>query len=249
MEVDSLSNICVSFVATYADHFHKDIIALPVHIKDRLVRIMTSHGTVTDLNISQLLHAGIHKLDLQNCPVSDSALRQIHCPELRTILLRGCLSISSEGVGALASSCPRLQVVDLTECAGVADRGVLALARCCPALQVLSLGDCPTVGDASLLALAGSCGLLHSLYLSGTQVTDVGVTGLATGLCSNNLKELQLARCSNLTDRAVTAVLTHCPNIRIFNFHGCPHITDRSRDALHNLTGPDKIQQVSWTVY
>lgn len=195
------------------------------------------------------MHAGIHTLDLQNCLVSDAALSQIPCPQLRTILLRGCHSITSEGVRALASSCPSLQVVDLTGCSRVTDQGVLALAHNCQSLEVLSLRSCSAIGDPSLLALSRNSRLLHSLYLSGTQVTDMGVIGLATGLCSNNLKELQLARCGNLTDEAVTAILTHCPNIRIFNFHGCPHITDRSREALHNLIGPDKIQQVSWTVY
>lgn len=58
-----------------------------------------------------------------------------------------------------------------------------------------------------------------------------------------------MVRCQFVTDEAVTAVLTHCPKIRIFNFHGCPLISDQSRGALHNFVGPGKIQQVTWTVY
>nr|XP_046208471.1 protein AMN1 homolog isoform X2 [Oncorhynchus gorbuscha] len=224
----------------------------------------------------QLMHLGTHKLDMVNCRVSDSALQQIRCPQLRTILLRGQPSITSDGtclpngtfsvlkknpsgpslclqystlqcVRTLAASCPGLQVVDLTECAAVTDEGVLALAHGCSSLEVLSLWGCSAVGDAALLALAGNCRLLHSLNLSGTQVTDEGVIGLATAPCSNSLKELQLARCRNLTGKAVKAVLTNCPNVRIFTFDGCPLITDQ--EALHNLLGPDKFQQVSWTVY
>ncbi|XP_031689054.1 protein AMN1 homolog isoform X5 [Oncorhynchus kisutch] len=168
--------------------------ALPAGIKDTLLRVMSSQGTVTDLNISQLMHLGTHKLDMVNCRVSDSALQQICCPQLRTILLRGQPSITSDGVRALAASCPGLQVVDLTECAAVTDEGVLALAHGCSSLEVLSLWGCSAVGDAALLALAGNCRLLHSLNLSGTQVTDEGVIGLATAPCSNSLKELQLAR-------------------------------------------------------
>ncbi|XP_038855200.1 protein AMN1 homolog isoform X1 [Salvelinus namaycush] len=258
--MDSLLNISAVYVAIYADRYLSNFMALPAGIKDTLLRIMSSQGTVTDRNISQnqllhtsycvcpqLMHLGTHKLDMVNCRVSDSTLQQICCPQLRTILLRGHPSITSDGVRALAASCPGLQVVDLTECAAVTDEGVLALAHGCSSLEVLSLWGCSVVGDAALLALAGNCRLLHSLNLSGTQVTDEGVIGLATAPCSNSLKELQLARCRNLTGKAVRAVLTNCPNVRIFTFDGCPLITDQ--EALHNLLDPDKFQQLSWTVY
>ncbi|KAJ8382727.1 hypothetical protein SKAU_G00035050 [Synaphobranchus kaupii] len=249
MAVDSLLDLSLNCLAKYTDKYHGDIKALPVDIKDKLVRIMTSQGTVTDFNISQLLHPGIHTLDLQNCSVSDSALRQMRCPGLRRILLRGCQGITSAGVRALAESCPGLQVVDLGGCTGLTDEGVLALAHSCPLLEVVSLRGCSGLSDVSLLALGRNCRLLHSAYFSETRVTDEGVVGLAAGVCSGSLKELQMARCQFLTDVAVTAVLTHCPNIRIFNFHGCPLISDQSRGALQNLIGPGKIQQVSWTVY
>ncbi|KAG5845211.1 protein AMN1 homolog [Anguilla rostrata] len=249
MAVYSLLDLSLNCLAKYADNYHGDIVSLPVGIKDKLVRIMTSQGAVTDFNISQLLHPGIHTLDLQICRVSDSALRQTRCPGLRRILLRGLPEITSAGVCALAESCPSLQVVDLGGCTGLTDEGVLALARCCPLLEVVSLRGCSSVGDAALQALARNCRLLHSVYLSETLVTDEGVIGLATGVCSGSLKELNMVRCQFVTDEAVTAVLTHCPKIRIFNFHGCPLISDQSRGALHNFVGPGKIQQVTWTVY
>ncbi len=111
---------CAFSVAQRAERF-EEIRMLPAAVKDRLLRIMMSYGTVTDSNISQVLrphhqsvcddnilrscvwfvfqlvHNGTHTLDLQNCKVSDSALLQIHCLQLRTILLRGCAEITSEG--------------------------------------------------------------------------------------------------------------------------------------------------------
>ncbi|XP_051975437.1 protein AMN1 homolog [Xyrauchen texanus] len=247
--VDSLVSLCAESVARRAEKYDDDIRILPVGVKDRLLRIMSFYGTVTDSNISQLVHSGTHKLDLQNCTVSDSALQQINCRHLKTIFLRGCADISSEGVEVLASQCPCLQVVDLTGCTAVTDAGIQALAQHCKCLEVISLRDCTALSDKALLELGANCRMMHSIYFSGTEVTDQGVIGLATGVCSNSLKELQMVRCRNLTDLAVTAVLANCANIRIFNFHGCPLITDKSREALQNLTGPGKIQQVSWTVY
>ncbi|KTF92091.1 hypothetical protein cypCar_00019860 [Cyprinus carpio] len=245
--IDSLMSLCAFSVAQRAEEY--EIQMLPAAVKDRLLRIMMSYGTVTDSNISQLVHNGTHTLDLQNCKVSDSALQQIYCLQLRTILLRGCADITSEGVEVLASRCPYLQVVDLTGCTAVTDSGIQALARHCKGLEVISLRGCTALSDKALLELGENCRMLHSIYFSGTEVTDQAVIGLANGVCSHSLKELQMIRCRNLTDVAVTAVLANCANIRIFNFHGCPLITDRSREALQNFTGPNKIQQVSWTVY
>ncbi|XP_023668488.1 protein AMN1 homolog [Paramormyrops kingsleyae] len=249
MALYSLFDLSLGCVAKYAGNFHGDIKTLPLGIKDKLVRLMTSNGTLTDFNISQVLHPWLNTLDLQNCNVSDSALQQIHCKQLRKILLRGCQGVTAEGVKALASSCPGLIVVDLTRCRSITDEGVLALAAQCRLLEVISLSGCLGLTSAALLALAQNCKVLHSIYISETRVTDEGVIGLANGMCSSSLKELQMARCQSLTDRAVMAILSNCSNIRIFIFHGCPLITDHSREALQNLTGPDKIQQVSWTVY
>ncbi|XP_056595141.1 protein AMN1 homolog isoform X2 [Triplophysa dalaica] len=248
--VDSLLSLCALSVAQRPENYD-DIKLLPAGVKDKLLRIMSSdsYGTINDSNINWLLHSETRTLDLQNCNVSDSALIQIHCRQLRTILLRGCAEITSEGVEVLASQCPYLQLVDLTGCPLVTDSGIQALARHCKNLEVISLRGCTALSDKALLELGENCKFLHSIYFSGTDVTDKGVIGLATGVCSHSLKELQMVRCRNLTDLAVTAVLANCANMRIFNFHGCPLITDKSREALNHLIGPNKIQQVSWTVY
>lgn len=246
--VDSLVELCAWIVAKCTEKYG-DLKPLPAGVKDILLRIMSSSGKVNDFNISQLLHSETHKLDLQNCNVSGSALKQIQCRHLRTIVIRGCADITSEAVEVLASQCPYLQVVDLTGCALVTDSGIQALARHCKYLEVILLHGCTALSDKALLELGANCKLLHSIDFSRTDVTDKGVIGLATGVCSKSLKELQMIRCPNLTDLAVTAVVANCANMRIFNFEGCPLLTDKSREALQNLIGPDKIQQVSWTVY
>ncbi|XP_029768664.1 protein AMN1 homolog [Terrapene carolina triunguis] len=157
--------------------------------------------------------------------------------------------ISSIGVRALALSCPYLREASFKRCCNVSDSGVLALALNCHLLQIVNLGSCSGITDASLHALGQNCRFLHSVDFSSTQVTDNGVIALVSGMCSKNLKEIHMERCVTLTDVAVEAVLTCCPEIYILLFHGCPLITDRSREALEQLVGPNKIKQVTWTVY
>ncbi|KAK3526203.1 hypothetical protein QTP70_017761, partial [Hemibagrus guttatus] len=321
--MESLLDLSALCVAQYADLYIESIRTSPVSIKDKLLRIMTAKGTLTDSNISQqdnvpchkakmvqewfdehnnrfevltwppnspdlnliehlwdvldkqvrsmeapphnlqdfmgllltfwcqipqhtfrdlvesmprqLLHAGIRTLCLQNCNISDSALRQIHCQHLKSIILIGCVHITSEGLGALASHCAGLQIVDLTRCAAITDSGVRALVRSCKRLEVISLSECPAISDAALVELGANCSCLYSIDFGGTEVTDEGVIGLATGVCCQSLKELQMVRCRNLTDKAVAAVLSNCVNIRIFHFHGCPLMTERHFITLSGL--------------
>ncbi|XP_032913484.1 protein AMN1 homolog isoform X1 [Catharus ustulatus] len=201
-----------------------------------------------------VLHPSVESLDLRDCDISDNALLQLYnCKQLKKINLNSCkesrFGITSEGVIALALSCPYLREASFKRCCDITDSGVLALALNCQFLQIVNLGSCSGITDASLQALGENCKFLHSVDFSSTQVTDDGVVALVSGRCSKNLKEIHMERCVNLTDVAVEAVLTCCPKIHIFLFHGCPLITDRSRDALEQLIISNKIKQLTWTVY
>ncbi|XP_064510724.1 protein AMN1 homolog isoform X4 [Pseudopipra pipra] len=207
-----------------------------------------------DLFSLQVLHPAVESLDLRDCDISDNALLQLYnCKQLKKINLNSCkenrFGITSEGVIALALSCPYLQEASFKRCCDITDSGILALALNCQFLQIVNLGSCSGIMDASLQALGENCKFLHSVDFSSTQVTDDGVVALVSGTCSKNLKEIHMERCVNLTDVAVEAVLNCCPKIHIFLFHGCPLITDRSRDVLEELIISNKIKQVTWTVY
>ncbi|XP_051886773.1 protein AMN1 homolog isoform X2 [Pristis pectinata] len=153
------------------------------------------------------------------------------------------------GLKAIASSCPHLSEVCLRRCQNVSDEGIVALAQQCRLLQIINISGCLGVTDASLQALGKNCKFLHSVDFSATKVSDAGVIGLVNGVCSHNLKEIHMDRCVNLTDEAVESVLIFCPHIFILLFHGCPLITDRSREALQQLVCPNQMKQVTWTVY
>ncbi|CAM4451663.1 unnamed protein product [Lepidochelys olivacea] len=249
-----LLDLCLQCLTKNISRYVADIKPLPPNIKDKLIKLMSMQGRITDSNISEVLHPAVETLDLRDCDISDTALLQLcNCKQLKKINLNSCkenrLAITSEGVRALALSCPYLREASFKRCCNVSDNGVLALALNCRLLQIVNLGSCSGITDASLHALGQNCRFLHSVDFSSTQVTDNGVIALVSGMCSKNLKEIHMERCVTLTDVAVEAVLTCCPAIYILLFHGCPLITDRSREALEQLVGPNKIKQVTWTVY
>ncbi|XP_048790310.1 protein AMN1 homolog isoform X1 [Lagopus muta] len=249
-----LLDLCVKYLIKNFSRYTGDIKTLPPNIKDKLIKLMSRQGQITDSNISEVLHPAVESLDLQACDVSDNALLQLYnCKQLKKINLNSFkedrLGITSEGVTALALSCPYLREASFTRCCNISDSGLLALALNCQFLQILNLGSCSGIMDASLQALGENCKFLHSVDISSTQVTDDGVIALVNGMCSKNLKEINMECCVNLTDVAVEAVLTCCPKIRTLLFHGCPLITGRSHDVLRQLMISNKIKQVTWTVY
>ncbi|XP_068134335.1 protein AMN1 homolog isoform X3 [Hyperolius riggenbachi] len=234
--VDPLLDRCLVCLSRNLSRYESDVESLPPNIKDKLIKLLCVQGLLTDANISQVLHPCVKKLDLRDCDVSDSALRLIaQCRQLRKISLSSSkgeerTSVTSQGIEAVAESCPYLHEITLKKCPNVTDGGVLSLSLHCPLLQIVNLSGCTQISDVSLQALGQNCPYLHSVDFS------------ATG-------EVHMARCVNLTDDSVEAILTCCPNIYILLFHGCPQITERSREALEELVGPNKIKQITWTVY
>uniref|UniRef100_A0A8C3JVL9 Protein AMN1 homolog n=1 Tax=Calidris pygmaea TaxID=425635 RepID=A0A8C3JVL9_9CHAR len=235
-EVQLLLDLCLQCLTKNLSRYAADIKPLPPNIKDKLIKLMSMQGQITDSNISEVLHPAVESLDLRDCDISDNALLQLYnCKQLKKINLNSCkenrLGITSKGVIALALSCPYLREASFKRCCDITDNGVLALALNCQFLQIVNLGSCSGIMDASLQALGENCKFLHSVDFSSTQVTDDGVVALVSGTCSKNLKEIHMERCVNLTDVAVEAVLTCCPKIHIFLFHGCPLVTGRSNHA------------------
>ncbi|XP_007502598.1 protein AMN1 homolog isoform X3 [Monodelphis domestica] len=246
--------MCLWCLVKNISRYVTDIKLLPPNIKDKMIKIMSFQGRITDSNISEILHPQVESLDLRSCDVSDIALLQLrNCRKLKKLNLSSSResrsAITSEGIKAVASSCAFLYEASLKRCCNLTDDGVLALALNCPLLKIVDLGGCSRLTDVSLRALGEHCPSLQSVDFSGTQVTDRGVVSLVSGLCAKRLEEIHMGHCVNLTDGAVEAVLTCCPQIHILLFHECPLITDHSREVLEQLVGPNKIKQVTWTVY
>ena len=80
-----------------------DIKPLPPNIKDRLIKIMSVQGQITDSNISEILHPEVQTLDLRGCDISDTALLHLcNCRKLKKLNLNSSkenrISITSKGM-------------------------------------------------------------------------------------------------------------------------------------------------------
>lgn len=255
-KVSTLIDRCVQAIVANWKAYIDDVGNLPASIKDKCIYLMAKRGLLTDENLHKVLHQQVKTLDLADCDISDNGLQAVcKCTQLRKIDLNANkesrTNITSEGVCSLAVSCRHLQTVYLRRCVNLTDVAIETLARSCPQLRLLNLGGCPNLTDSSLQALGENCKFLKSVNVSNTQVTDSGIIKLVSGPCAATLTEVHINGCRGVTDEAVEAVLQFCPQINILLFHGCPNITEQSRQALEDLTisRASPMKQVTWTIY
>jgi hypothetical protein len=122
---------------------------------------------------------------------------------------------------SIASSCPKLKCLYMGDCcASVTDiNGCLAqIARSCPLLEALNLAFV-SISDETLKVFGQHCHNLRDLdFACCSAITDAGIEALVAG--NPFIRDIRLCRCSRLTDRSVQALLT-CTNLRRLDVQGC----------------------------
>ncbi|XP_060601706.1 protein AMN1 homolog isoform X1 [Ruditapes philippinarum] len=254
--VTTLMDSCIKSVVNNFEKNVDNVGSLPANLKDKCIYLMSKRGFLTDSNIGKILHDKVKVLDLADCEISDVGLSAIcKCPQLRKIDLnsnkQSRTNITSEGICNLARSCRHLQTVYLRRCINITDVAVETLSRSCPQLRLLNIGGCQNISDSSLRVLGENSKFLKSINISNTLVSDAGIMQLVSGQCAAALTEMHINGCKNVTDEAVEAIMQFCPQINILIFHGCPNITEQSRQALEDLTVSRSapMKQVTWTIY
>ncbi|KAL4232969.1 Antagonist of MEN (Mitotic Exit Network) [Mactra antiquata] len=254
--VSTLLDRCIQAIVYNWKDYIESLGTLPSNLKDKFVYLMSKRGVLNDSNMHQVLPDKLKVLDLQDCDVTDVGLNAIcKCSQLRKIDLNSNkesrVNITSEGICKLARSCPHLQTVYLRRCINITDSAIQTLSRSCPQIRLLNIGGCKNLTDVSLQALGENTKFLKSLNISNTQITDAGIMMLVSGQCAKSLTEVHINNCANVTDEAVEAVVHFCPQINILLFHGCPKITEQSRQALEDLSisRDSPMKQVTWTIY
>eukprot|EP00088_Acartia_fossae_P065093 TRINITY_DN80174_c0_g1_i1.p1 TRINITY_DN80174_c0_g1~~TRINITY_DN80174_c0_g1_i1.p1 ORF type:complete len:270 (-),score=89.61 TRINITY_DN80174_c0_g1_i1:446-1255(-) len=244
----------------------EEIATLPSHIKDRILKSL-SHRDISPGLLKALLHKNVTELDLQDIditdehlqvvaqfknykklnfnqtkkpsfkiveksenvppPPSDSALCHVltGAKYLQSIFLAGWVNLGLSSLQTLATNCPLVRYLDLGNCAGLDDRG----------LEVLSEHLC----------------YLESLSLTGTAITDAGLSRLGVSDSASTLKELRINKCRDITDQGIEMLLAGLQALEILIFNGCPQVTDDSRMALDRYLREHRVnvRQLSWTVY
>ena len=202
----------------------------PNHL--RLLNLMNAHK-ISDVGIDSVAKASKHLqyLDISECArLTDESVKSLttHCTNLKELNLSGIVELTDNSLLMLSTYCKNLSVLDLCDVGNVTDKGIDSLAKGCRFLTQLDLSLCVNITNKSLLSLSTYCKYLSKLSLFWCDlITDEGIKMLCTNGC-DKLQDVDISRCSSLTNKAVTLIVKHCNHI--VNLDVCENhwITDRS---------------------
>ena len=123
--------------------------------------------------------------------------------------------ISDTGLSAIAQNCPKVTSISLSCSANVTSIGLLNLTRGLPHLSYISIANCRWLTNADLVAVGQNCNCLRTINLSGTDIGDEGVIGIA-----NNcplLSSINLDHDLRITKVSLIALVEKCPEMKEIN--------------------------------
>lgn len=153
---------------------------------------------------------------------------------LKFLSLEGCSNVPllDRGLAVFESSCPDLSTICLQRCNTLTDEGLMHLGSL-KKLRCVNLSDCNSITGVGFLSWM-DMNDLHSLYLSGCiNVHDKGVHALTLGLTS--LRELNLKHCKAITDAGVGYIADALHRLTSLSFQGMISLTDIGVKELWKL--------------
>lgn len=139
---------------------------------------------IADEGIAAIAH-GCPALEMMNIAYNDkitdtSLISLSKCMMLKALEIRGCPSVSSVGLSAIAMGCRQLMVLDIKKCININDNGMIPVAQYSQNLTQINLSYC-SVTDVGLLALASINRLqcMTILHLSGLSPNGLAAALLA----------------------------------------------------------------------
>ena len=201
------------------------------HCSSVLVDVNLAKCHITDTAASSLASrcSSLTRLNLRDCHrLTDSGIITL-CeiqPALQTVDVGGC-NISDKAIQLTAIRCKRISRLCISHCKLVSDQSILQLATLLQ-VQCLDLSYCVKLRDAGIQAIAKHSSCLRSLILDGcSQVTDKAITALGQHerVCAS-LRSLSLNMCTSITNQSILFITRHVLHLKSLSLSGIHNIND-----------------------
>ncbi|KAL3844287.1 hypothetical protein ACJIZ3_001690 [Penstemon smallii] len=200
---------------------------------------------IKDLRVLQLDLCGqcMYNISLKNT----LARPRNSLSSLVIVSLRGALRLSDSGIRKLVISAPKLQSVNLGQCALLTSQAIDYIADYSVGsnLRELYIDDCQKIDAMLILPAIKKLTKLEVLSVAGMEtVTDQFIVEMITD-CGQNMKELDLANCVELTDYALEIIGSKCAGLCSLNISNLHKLTDLGLEFLAD--GCRSIQKLKLT--
>ncbi|CAH9099898.1 unnamed protein product [Cuscuta europaea] len=181
------------------------------------------------------------QLDLCGQGMTDHVLARtfarssIGFPNLRVLSIKGACRIMDSALTSIVASAPFLQSINLGQCSLLTHRCIEIISNSLGGLlKELYINECLMINVMSAIPAFKKLKCLEVLSVARIQtVCDKFVFEIMEGF-GQNLKELDLCDCDNLTDSSMKAIGDACANLRSLNISNLQILTDRGIQFLTN---------------
>ena len=160
-----------------------------------------------------------------------------HLKHLELFHCAFCTDVTDAGAYAFATSeaATKLRSLDVSYCASLSDDGVAAIAERCGALEYLNLSGLHRVTDQAALRVTHSLWRLRTLSLEDLHLITDAVfffdrtkdgRAAARERMLGELREVRLAECTRLTDRAFAGLSLRAKHLEKLHCRGVAQLTD-----------------------
>lgn len=149
-------------------------------------------------------------------------------------------AVKPKTTAASIATALQLSRLDLTY-TEVHDADVQLIISACNKLEVLRLGRCEHLTDASVAALKQASllqelSLSHTMHITGAAIARVFGGPASASLHLPNIKVLELAGISTLTDRQLAGIAKGLQLLEVLDVAGCSQVADESCHSIASTT-------------
>mmetsp|Transcript_30649 Transcript_30649/g.117231 ORF Transcript_30649/g.117231 Transcript_30649/m.117231 type:complete len:210 (+) Transcript_30649:1043-1672(+) len=134
---------------------------------------------------------------------------------IRELTLEGCYRLSDNGIEAMLKNLNKLETLDLSSCTRITSKTVRNIVRYAGnTMLVLRLRTAAQLSGEDFLPIA-ELKHLESLCISENRRVDDGSLIRIISEAGSKLQSLNMAGCTELTDKLVSAVAECCPHLEV----------------------------------
>lgn len=213
--------LCEDYVFNHFDRYIPDLpTKVNQDIKERLWKYALREHLVDDQRLPYFLEAHnnkVNELDLCGCDrITDASITQHitkRYPNLQTINLSFCTSISSEGIRTLVQHCPTITSLNLSN-TPLTDPALLHIASSLPNLKYLSLAGCLHITDTAFIKFLSKCAD-HLLHLDISHCKSLTSNSIKSLSSLSQLLHLDMSWCSDsISENSVQKGVRSCHKLQ-----------------------------------
>ncbi|CAC5406639.1 FBXL17 [Mytilus coruscus] len=206
------------------------------HDPDLWRSVDLSHQHKADDNVLSCLTSysdRVTNINLEDTKVLTShgiSLVCVKCKHLQKLKLTRCFSVENDVLMMVGTSCKNLQCLYLDGCYRISDQWT------CSVVFTHSWGVVKgdfIISDQWTCSVGEGCQQLKELVLSRcSQMTDVGISRIAENC--HNLENIILDHCNKVTDQSVRMLAVNCPDLKTLSLANC-NITDTGICSIYRM--------------